>query len=200
MSDRDFFINKPINEARAKVLRRAVWLISILVFILVGLMRAPYKIGGGELDFSMLPKVHAGLNSLVAVCLLAALWSVLRKSYHAHQRWMTSALVLSGLFLLSYVAYHFTTVETLYGDIDKSGEVEDFEIEEMGIRRPIYLGLLLSHIVVAAVSFPMILMTFVHAWSHDFQKHKQLARKVYPLWLFVAVTGPICYLMLKPFY
>ncbi len=200
MSDRSEFLEKPINEKRAKALKKVVWIVSAAVLLLVALMRSPYKIGRGELDFSALPQVHAGLNSLVAVCLLAALWCVLRQNYRAHQRWMTAALALSGLFLISYVAYHFTTVETRYGDFDGSGVVDESEKERAGIKRPIYLGLLITHIIAAAVSFPFILLSFVHAWTHDFVKHKKLVRKVYPLWLYVAITGPICYLFLKPFY
>jgi len=200
MTDLPDFTSRPVNEKRAKFLRKLVWIVSAAVLLLVGAMRSPYKIGGGELDLSLLPRVHAGLNTIVAVCLLAALWSIIRKSYRAHQRWMTAALVFSGFFLLSYVAYHFTTVETLYGDFDGSGDVSDAEKSRVGGKRTAYLILLLTHIVAAAVSFPLILLTFVHAWSHDFAKHKKLARKVYPVWLFVAITGPICYWMLKPFY
>jgi len=91
-------------------------------------------------------------------------------------------------------------VETLYGDIDGDGKLSDYEKSEVGGRRGMYLGLLFSHIIAAAVSFPFILMTFVHAWTNNFEKHRKMAKRVYPLWLYVAITGPICYWMLKPFY
>ena len=201
MSEQEDYLNRPILTDRARVLRRTVWIVSILVLVLVATMRSPYKIPLPDgVDFSMLPKVHAAINCLVAACLLAALFAIGRKKITLHKRFMTAALVFSGLFLVGYVSYHFTTVETLYGDSNADGTVSDAEKVEAGVRRTVYLWLLLVHIIAAAVSFPMILMTFVHAWTNDFVKHRKLARKVFPIWLFVAVTGPICYFMLKPYY
>ena len=201
MSDRDKFVCRPVLEDRAKKLKKLVWIVSGLVLLLVVMMRSPYKIPLPDgLVLSMLPPLHALLNTLVAACLLGGLFFLARKSYKAHQRCMTGALALSGLFLLSYVAYHFTTVETLFGDSDGNGELSDVEREVAGSARTVYLSILITHIVAAAISFPFILLTFVHAWSNDFAKHKKLAKKIFPLWLFVAVTGPICYYMLKPFY
>ncbi|MGJ8696471.1 MAG: DUF420 domain-containing protein [Verrucomicrobiaceae bacterium] len=201
MSEREDFRELPVQEEKAAKMRRGVWVISVLVLVLVAVMRSPYKIPLPEgVEFSVLPKVHAGLNCLVAACLLAALFAIGRGKVRLHKQFMTGALVVSGLFLLSYVAYHFTTMETLYGDIDGGGAVDDFEKEQAGWRRPVYLGILIAHIVAAAVSFPLILMTFVHAWTNNFEKHKRLARKVWPLWFFVAVTGPVCYFMLRPYY
>jgi putative membrane protein len=92
----------------------------------------------------------------------------------------------SVVFLLSYVVYHMTNDPTRYqGD---------------GMARMIYFLLLISHIIFAAVSLPFILFTFIAAWTNRFDDHRRLARWVYPMWLYVAVTGPICYLMLRPYY
>lgn len=201
MSDRDEFVSRPVLEERAKKLKTLVWVLSGLVFVLVVLMRSPYKIPLPDgVVFSFLPPFHALLNTLVAACLLGGLFFLARKNFKGHQRCMTGALILSGLFLLSYVAYHFTTVETLFGDADADGVLSDIERETVGSSRAVYLAILITHIVAAAVSFPLILMTFVHAWTNNFAKHKKLAKLVFPIWLFVAVTGPICYYMLKPFY
>lgn len=201
MSEIQDYHSRPVLDERAKKMRVGVWVITVLVLILVGAMRSPYKIPLPEgVDFSFLPQVHAGLNALVAACLLAALMAIVRKSVSWHKRFMTGALVLSGLFLLSYVAYHFTTVETLFGDANADGIVDDAEKEKVGSIRTFYLALLFTHIVAAAVSFPMILFTFVHAWTNDFKKHRKLAKKTFPLWFFVAVTGPICYYLLKGYY
>ena len=84
--------------------------------------------------------------------------------------------------------------------IQADHQVSDEEREIAGSARTVYLSILITHIAAAAISFPFILLTFVHAWTNDFAKHKRLAKKVFPIWLFVAVTGPICYYMLKPFY
>jgi putative membrane protein len=106
----------------------------------------------------------------------------------------------SLLFLLSYVAYHFTTAETLFGDLNKDKVLSIEELEIVGKTRYVYLIILLSHIILAAISLPFILLTFVYGYTNQFVKHRKLAKKIFPVWLYVAVTGPIVYLMLKPYY
>lgn len=202
MSDSSSF-SGPVLEDRARFLNKLVWIVSILVLGLVIMMRSPYKIPTSyeaQQVIAHLPKVVAAINTLVAACLLAGLWSIIRKNKVAHQRWMTTALALSGIFLLCYVAYHFTTPETVYGDIDADRKLSDDELERVGSSRITYLVILISHIVAAAVSFPFILKTFVHAWTRDFEKHRRLARWVFLVWLYVAITGPVCYWMLKDYY
>lgn len=202
MSDSDI-LKQPILVDRAKKLKVVVWILSIVVLGLVAAMRSPYKFTQSlevEGYIKMLPGVVAIINTLVAACLLGGLWCIVRKKYKAHQRCMTAALLLSSLFLVCYVAYHFTMSETMFGDIDGNRKIDLVESNEVGSLRALYLVVLLTHIVAAAVSFPMILMTFVHAWTRDFEKHKKLARKVFPLWLYVSVTGPVVYWMLKPYY
>ena len=201
MSEISKYHDQPILAERAKKMRLGVWVITVLVLVLVGAMRSPYKIPLPDgVDFSILPQVHAALNTMVAACLLAALMAIGRGAVTWHKRFMTTALVLSGVFLLCYVAYHFTTVETLFGDADGNGKVDEAEKKQVGMIRTFYLTLLLSHIIAAAVSFPMILFTFVHAWTNDFVQHRKMAKKTFPLWLYVAVTGPICYYLLKGYY
>lgn len=135
---------------------------------------------------SFLPPVHAVLNSLVAVALIAALWAVKQGKIALHRSFICAAMVLSIGFLLCYVAYHFTTVETKYG-----GE---------GAMRAVYFFILITHIVLAGISLPFILFAFISGWANRFSAHRRLVKWVYPMWLYVAVTGPICYLMLKPYY
>jgi len=184
---REEFLNRPILESRLRWMKKGAWVLTVIVMVLVVLMRSPYKIPLPDgIDFSFLPPVHAILNTLTAICLIAAIIAVKRGQPRGHSRFMTAALVFSTIFLLGYVAYHFTQVETRYGG--------------SGASRTFYLILLATHIIAAAVSFPFILRSFVYAWCRDFTNHRKLARRVYPLWLFVAVTGPICYLMLRPRY
>ncbi|MFT6178295.1 MAG: putative membrane protein [Paracoccaceae bacterium] len=202
MSD-SAILKQPILVGRAKKLKVVVWILSIVVFGLVVAMRSPAKFTQSlevEGYIKMLPGVVAIINTMVAACLLGGLWYIVQKKYKAHQRCMTAALLLSAAFLVCYVVYHFTITETKFGDIDGNQKIDPVESNEVGGLRFLYLTILLTHIVAAAVSFPMILMTFVHAWTRDFAKHKKLARKVFPLWLYVAVTGPIVYWMLKPYY
>ena len=199
-------LEQPVQIEKARKLRIVVWIVSAVVLLLVALMRAPYKFDvppeyeTAHNFIKALPGVIALINTFVAACLMGGIWAILKKKYKIHQRLVTLALILSSIFLVFYVVYHFTTFETKFGDADGNGELSEGELEKFGSLRILYLSVLFSHIIAAAVSFPMILMTFVHAWTRDFEKHRKLARKTFPLWLYVAVTGPFCYWMLKAFY
>lgn len=172
------------NLALAKKLNIAAWILSAIVLLIVGGMRQ-IKIDTG-IDFSFLPPFHSSLNALAAVSLIAALYFIKNKNVVAHQRCIYLAMGFSAMFLLSYVTYHITTPETRFG-----GE---------GTIKYIYLFLLLTHVVLAAVILPFILFTFIRAYTGQIDRHRAMARWVFPLWLYVAITGPICYLMLRPYY
>lgn len=172
------------NFELEKRLNKLAFFVSALVFLLVGLMRR-VKIDIG-FDTSFLPPVHSALNALAAVFLILALYFIKQKNIKAHQQMIYSAMVCSALFLLSYVVYHFTNEETKFG-----GE---------GVIRTVYFILLITHVVLAALILPFILLTFNRAFTNQFERHKKMARWVFPLWLYVAITGPICYLMLRPYY
>jgi len=172
------------NNILASRLNKVSIVVSILVLCLVTVMRR-VKVDLG-MDFSFVPPINAILNTLVSISLLFALYFVLKKDIINHRRAIFSAMILSALFLTCYVLYHFTTVETIY-------------CKEGGIRIVYYI-LLISHIILAGISLPFILFTFVRGFTFQVAKHKKMARWVYPIWLYVAVSGPICYLMLKPCY
>ena len=188
------------NLELAKKLNVAAWIVTAVVLTLVGMMRR-VKIELPEgMDMSFLPPFHATLNAWAAVALLVALYFIKRKNVIAHQRAIYLAVGLSVLFLLSYVAYHFTTPETLFGDLNHDGVLSAEELAEVGSSRVIYLIILLSHIFLAAISLPFILFTFIRAYTGQIEKHRKMARWVYPMWLYVTITGPIAYLMLMPYY
>ncbi len=182
----------------AKKLKTVVWIVSIAVLGLVASMRYIPKPEGIDLFF--LPPFHAFLNTLAAISLLLAVWYVKKGRVSLHRKWIYFAVFCSLVFLLSYVVYHFTTPETKYGDLNGDRLLSDTEIVEAGNGRTIYLWLLLSHISLAALSFPFILMTFVLGYTNQFAKHKKMARIIFPVWLYVAITGPVVYLLLRPFY
>ena len=189
-----------VNLSIARRLNTFAWIFTAIVLLLVGAMRR-VKIPLPEgWDVSFLPPFHAGVNALTAVVLLLALYFIKQKNVVAHRRAIYVAMSLSVLFLLSYVAYHFTTPETIYGDVDGNGRLDDGELTAVGSARTAYLLLLLSHIVLAAVSLPLILFTFIRGFTDQVERHRRMARWVFPLWLYVAVTGPVCYWMLRPFY
>ncbi|MBK7870383.1 MAG: DUF420 domain-containing protein [Saprospiraceae bacterium] len=174
------------NLQIAKRLNIWAWVVSGAVLLLVGLMRRikiPLPDGW---DFSFLPPFHATLNALTAVVLIAAFYFIKQKNVKMHRRMIYVAITLSALFLLSYVAYHFTTEETKFG-----GE---------GTIRYIYYFILITHIVLAGLILPFILFTFIRAYTNQIERHRKMARWVFPLWLYVAITGPVCYIMLMPYY
>lgn len=200
MSDWDEVRSRPANLALGRKLGVAAWIVTVVVLVLVGMMRRVTIPLPEGVELGMLPGFHALLNSVAAVLLVLALVAIKRKNIPAHRRFIHGALVCSCLFLVSYVVYHFTSGETLYGDMDGNGLVDAGELEAVGGSRGVYLVLLLSHIVLAAVSFPGILFTWVFGFTGQFDRHRKLARWVFPVWLYVAVTGPVCYLMLRPYY
>lgn len=188
------------NLRLAKRLNSAAWILTGIVLLLVGMMRRVKIPLPDGWDLSFLPPFHATVNALTAVVLLAAFYFIRRKNIRAHRRSIYLALGLSVLFLLSYVAYHFTTPETLYGDLNRDGSLSADELAAVGSTRSWYLALLLSHIVLAALIFPFILFTFIRAYTGQYERHRRMARWVFPVWLYVAVTGPVAYYMLMPYY
>jgi putative membrane protein len=174
------------NLVLAKRLNIVGWILTVAVLGLVAVMRKVQIPLPEGVDLSFLPAVHASLNSLVAVFLVIGLVMAKRKNVLAHKRAISAAMICSILFLLCYVAYHFTTPETKFGGT--------------GSLRTIYFVLLISHIILAAASFPFILFTWIYGFTNQIQKHRRMARYVFPVWLYVAVTGPVCYLMLRPYY
>lgn len=172
------------NLALAKKLNRIAWIVSAVLVLFIGAMRR-IKIDT-DIDFSFLPPFHASVNALTAVVLLIAFYYIKQKNITAHRNAIYLAFALSVVFLLSYVLYHITSEPTLYG-----GE---------GTMRYIYFFLLITHVVLAAVILPFTLFTFIRAYTGQIERHRKMAKWVYPLWLYVAVTGPICYLMLMPYY
>jgi putative membrane protein len=168
---------------------KAKWLIGIFSFVVFAVVASLNKI---KLDIKVDFDVHifavanAIINSLVAVLLVAALMSVKQGKYLLHKKLMMGALVLSILFLVSYIAHHILAGETKFG-----GE---------GIMKLVYLIILFTHILLAAVILPFILFTTYRAMVAEFPAHKKLAKITWPLWFYVAVTGPVVYLMISPYY
>lgn len=176
-----------LSDPAEKTLRKAVWVVTVLVLALVGMMRNPrfhLNLPAG-VDLGFLPAVHAVLNSLVAICLILAIMAVKRGNILRHRRFINAAVVLSGLFLLGYVAYHFTSTETRF--------------TATGWIRPVYFFLLITHIALAAISFPFILLAYLAGWADRRADHRRLVKFVFPMWFYVAVTGPVVYLLLYVF-
>jgi putative membrane protein len=171
------------NDKQAKQL---IVIFSVVVFAAVVLL-SRFKLNI-DLGFNVhvFATVNAIINSIIAVLLIIAVVAVKNKKYVLHKRLMTGALFLSIIFLVSYIAHHLLAGETKFGGT--------------GIVKIVYLIILFSHIFLAAVILPFILFTAYRGLTAEFTLHKKLAKYTFPLWLYVAVTGPIVYLMISPYY
>ena len=185
------------NDSKARVL---IWIVSIVVFAAVAFL-SKYK-WSADIGFNphLFATINAVLNSLVAILLIAGLIAVKQGKYLLHKRIMLTAIVLSVLFLVSYIGHHLLAGETKYGDIDHNGIVSDAEKLQAGGLRTFYYIILITHIPLAAVVLPFILFTAYRALIGEYDRHKKLTRITWPLWFYVAVTGVIVYCMISPFY
>ena len=196
MSELDQFRNRQADLNLAK--KRPGWFGSFpLRFLACGAierLRFPFPIP----DLSYLP-IPCGLNTFAALFLIAAVQAIGKGHVVRHRNMIYAALVCSLIFLLSYVVYHFTTPATIFGDLDRDGHLSEAEKMDVGTMRSVYLFILITHVILAALSFPFILLTRVKL-TNQFQKHRKLARRIFPIWLYVAMTGPVVYYLLRPYY
>jgi putative membrane protein len=183
--------------------KKAYWLIgifSVVVFsvvVLLGKFQLEVDLG---FDVHIFATANAFINASIAVLLVAALWAVKNKQYALHKKLMLAALVLSVLFLVSYIAHHLLAGEAKFGDSNHDGLVDEQELLAVGNTRLIYFIILITHIFLAAIILPFILFTAYRALTAEFTLHKKLAKITWPLWLYVAVTGPVVYWMIHPYY
>jgi putative membrane protein len=173
--------NQQLREQR---LNRWITIVSIAVPLVVVVLFG-VRIPNVE-PLGFLPPIYATINGLTAVLLLVALWAIKQGRQRLHQQLMSTCIVLSLMFLVMYVAYHMTSDSTPYG-----GE---------GWLRTLYFIVLISHIFFSIVVIPLVLRTYAKAYLGDYKGHRKLARITFPVWLYVAVTGVVVYLMISPYY
>ncbi len=163
--------------------RKLIIAISVIIPLAVASLFS-VKVEG--YDFSFLPPIYATINGLTAILLIVAVVAIKNGKRSIHEYLMKTCILLSAAFLVLYVLYHMTSDSTSYGG--------------SGIWRGAYFFILISHILLSVVIIPLVLFTFVRALSGDFKRHKALARITFPIWLYVAVTGVVVYLMIRPYY
>ncbi|HNR73251.1 MAG: YozB protein [Bacteroidetes bacterium OLB12] len=161
-------------------------LIIVLSVILPVVVAALFRIKIPGYDFSFLPPIYATINGLTAILLIAAVISIKRKNRKLHEALIKTCMGLSAAFLVMYVLYHMTSDSTVYGGT--------------GGWRVFYLVILISHIVLSVVVVPLVLFTFSRALSGNFERHKALAKFTFPIWLYVAISGVVVYIMISPYY
>ncbi|HLU51720.1 MAG TPA: DUF420 domain-containing protein [Flavobacteriaceae bacterium] len=161
--------------------------IPLVVAVLFGITPEHLKQWGIEVKpLTFLPPIYATINGITAILLVSAVTAVKKGNRLLHERLMKTAIICSILFLVMYVAYHMTTASTPY-----SGE---------GVLRYVYFFVLITHILLSIVVIPFVLISYVRALAERFDRHRKIARIAYPIWLYVAITGVIVYLMISPYY
>lgn len=183
--------------------KKAKWLIgifSVVVFaavVLLGRYKLEVDLG---FDVHLFAAANAVINSIVSVLLIAALVAVKKQNYRLHKQIMMAALVLSVLFLVSYVTHRLFAGEARFGDANHDGLVSEEEKALVASSRMIYFAILGTHILLASLILPFILFTAYRGLTSEFPAHKKIARITWPLWFYVAVTGPVVYWMISPYY
>lgn len=147
-----------------------------------------------------LPMLNAFLNGSCSLLLMASLWAIKKRNIELHKKLNLTAFLLSSLFLISYVTAHYFIPDTKFGDDNHNEVLEQTELVLVAGIRPIYLVILLSHIFLAVIVLPMILLSFYYALKDDRVKHKKITRFSYPIWLYVTITGVVVYAMISPYY
>ena len=158
-----------------------------IIVLSIAIPLAVAALFGIKLDVKLpvfLPPIYATINAITAVVLIMALIQIKRGKRVAHEWLMKSAIVMSVLFLIMYVLYHMTSDSTSYE----------------GDYKALYYFILISHIALSVIVIPFVLITYVRAITNDFKKHKKIAKIAFPLWLYVAITGVVVYLMISPYY
>jgi len=177
-------VNKLNKTEKERKFNRIITIISILVPLVVAVLFG-VKVPNSE-PLKFLPPIYASINGLTAVLLIYAVWAIKNGKRVLHQNIMSACILLSILFLLMYIAYHMTADSTSYGGV--------------GVIKYVYYFILISHIILSIVIIPLVLKTYARAYLKDFERHRQLARFTFPIWLYVALTGVVVYLMISPYY
>jgi putative membrane protein len=186
---------------KEKNLTLPIIIISIAIPLAVAflIMGSAEKIKLG-FNTTNLPLFHAILNSTTAILLLSSLYFIRNKRIRAHRAANLTAVVLSAIFLISYVIYHSANPSVKFGDLNHDGLLSTEEKNLAGNTRYVYYFVLSSHIILSGIIIPFVLFTLQRAFQERFDKHKKLARITWPLWFYVAVTGVIVYVMIRPYY
>lgn len=178
------------NSNRAAEKKYNIWIVilSVTIPLIVG---ALFGINLRDLGYDVepltfLPPIYATINGLTALLLIIAFWAIRNKNIALHKTLMTAAIGCSIVFLLMYIAYHMTSDSTPYG-----GD---------GIMRYVYFTILISHILLSIIIIPFVLITYVRAITNNIERHKKIARITFPIWLYVALSGVIVYIMISPYY
>jgi len=172
-----------VDKTKEKKYNKWIVVLSIAIPLVVA------ALFGVKIDVEVpvfLPPIYATINAFTALVLVIAFWAITNKKQNLHKRLMQLAISLSVVFLVMYVAYHMTSESTKFGG--------------QGTIKYIYYIILISHIILSIAVIPFVLITYVRAITKNFERHKKIARITFPLWLYVAISGVVVFIMISPYY
>lgn len=185
------------NDSQARLLIGVFSFVVFAAVVLLSRFTISVNLGFNVHIFALL---NAIINSVIAVLLVLGLITVKQKKFALHKNIMFAALILSVLFLVFYITHHLLAGEAIYGDSNLNGLLDESEKLAVADTRVFYLIILITHIFLAAVILPFILFTAYRALISEYAAHKKLAKYTWPLWLYVAITGPVVYWLISPYY
>ncbi len=191
-----------ISIQNEKAIKRIIYITTVLICIVVVILQQKFLPRPANFpDFIYkLPMVNAILNGICSVLLIFSLLAIKSKNIALHKKLNLTAFALSALFLVCYVTAHYFVPDTRYGDINHDGIMSAEESAAVAGIKPLYLIILLTHIFLAAIVLPFVLLSFYYGLTDQREKHKKLTRISYPVWLYVTITGVVVYLMISPYY
>lgn len=189
--------NNQVNTTLEKKMKPIIVGLSVIIPVAVA---ALFQIEIKGVDFSFLPPIYSSINGVVAILLVSAVIQIKKGNQKKHRLLIRLAILGSLLFLVGYILYHGSSTEVKYGDLDNSGELSDAERSNLGFDAYVYYFMLITHIILSIAIIPMVLLTYLKGWTNNLNAHRKLAKYTFPLWLYVAITGPIIYLMISPYY
>lgn len=189
-----------MNKGRDQFYLRLIATVSVIVFLLILLLSQLPKAETVPPFVKYLPKLNAFLNGTCTLILLISFYFIRRKKVQIHKKLNIAAVALSTVFLMSYVLFHSFGVETRYGDLNHDGLVDAVEKTSAGNLRLVYFGILITHIILAAIVLPLVLLSLYRGLTNQVTLHRKIVRWSFPVWLYVTISGVIVYVMISPYY
>jgi putative membrane protein len=191
-----------ISVQNEKAIKTTIYITTVLICAVVVILQQKFLPHPDVFPSFIykLPMVNAILNGTCSVLLIASLIAIKKKNIALHKRINLTAFVLSSLFLVCYVTAHYFIPDTKFGDIDHDGIMSAEESALVSGIKPFYIVLLLSHIFLAAIVLPFVLLSFYYGITDQREKHRKLVRISYPVWLYVTITGVVVYILISPYY
>lgn len=191
-----------LSVQNEKAIKTVVYATTVLVCTLVVILQQKFLPHPETFPLFIykLPMVNAILNGTCSVLLILSLLAIKKRNIALHKKLNLTAFVLSALFLVCYVTAHYFIPDTKYGDLDHNGIMSAEESAAVSGIKPIYIVILLTHIFLAAIVLPFVLLSFYYGLTDQREKHRKITRISYPMWLYVTITGVVVYLMISPYY